>query len=50
VSRDSLVVGFIPLLDCASLAVAAEKGFATRQGIDLNLVRETWLDEVFDDA
>lgn len=37
-SRDSLVVGFIPLLDCAPLAVAAEKGFAARQGIDLNLV------------
>jgi two-component system, oxyanion-binding sensor len=40
-SRDSLVVGFIPLLDCAPLAVAAQKGFAARQGIDLNLVRET---------
>jgi two-component system, oxyanion-binding sensor len=35
------VVGFIPLLDCAPLAVAAEKGFAEDEGIDLMLVRET---------
>jgi len=36
-----LVVGFIPLLDCASLVVAAERGFAAEEGIDLRLVRET---------
>jgi NitT/TauT family transport system ATP-binding protein len=35
------VVGFIPLLDCAPLVVAAEKGFAAQAGIDLTLVRET---------
>jgi two-component system, oxyanion-binding sensor len=35
------VVGFIPLLDCAPLVVAAEKGFAAEAGIDLTLVRET---------
>jgi len=35
------VVGFIPLLDCAPLAVAAEKGFASAEGLDLRLVRET---------
>jgi len=35
------VVGFIPLLDCAPLAVAAEKGFASEEGLDLRLVRET---------
>ena len=35
------VVGFIPLLDCAPLAVAAEKGFAAEEGLDLRLVRET---------
>jgi two-component system, oxyanion-binding sensor len=35
------VVGFIPLLDCAPLAVAAEKGFAREEGLDLRLVRET---------
>ncbi len=36
-----LVVGFIPLLDCASLVVAAERGFAADEGLDLKLVRET---------
>jgi ABC-type nitrate/sulfonate/bicarbonate transport system substrate-binding protein len=35
------VVGFIPLLDCAPLAVAVEKGFADEEGLDLRLVRET---------
>lgn len=35
------VVGFIPLMDCAPLAIAAEKGFATEEGLDLRLVRET---------
>lgn len=37
----SVVVGFIPLLDCAPLVVAMEKGFAASQGLDLKLVRET---------
>ena len=36
-----LVVGFIPLLDCASLVVAAERGFVAEEGLDLRLVRET---------
>ena len=36
-----LVVGFMPLLDCASLVVAAERGFAAEEGLDLRLVRET---------
>jgi NitT/TauT family transport system ATP-binding protein len=36
-----VVVGFIPLLDCAPLVVAAEKGFASGEGLDLTLVRET---------
>ena len=36
-----LVVGFMPLLDCASLIVAAERGFAAEEGLDLRLVRET---------
>src|SRR5688500_15956049 len=35
------VVGFIPLLDCAPLVAAVEKGFADAEGIDLTLVRET---------
>ncbi|TCS62532.1 CmpA/NrtA family ABC transporter substrate-binding protein [Varunaivibrio sulfuroxidans] len=33
-------VGFIALVDCAILAVAAEKGFARRENIDLQLERE----------
>ena len=37
----NLVVGFMPLLDCASLVVAAERGFAADEGLDLRLVRET---------
>jgi NitT/TauT family transport system ATP-binding protein len=36
-----LVIGFIPLLDCASIVVAAERGFAADEGLDLTLVRET---------
>ncbi len=39
--KRSLVVGFIPLLDCAPLVAAAEKGFAANEGIELTLVRET---------
>lgn len=34
-------VGFMPLVDAASLVVAAERGFAAAEGIDLELVRET---------
>jgi len=37
----TLVVGFMPLLDCASVVVAAERGFAAEEGLDLRLVRET---------
>lgn len=36
-----LLIGFIPLLDCASLVAASECGFAAREGIELTLVRET---------
>ena len=36
-----IAVGFIPLLDCASLVVAAERGFAAEEGLELTLVRET---------
>ena len=35
-----LTVGFLPLLDCASLIVAAERGFAAAEGLELELVRE----------
>ena len=34
-------IGFIPLVDCAILAVAAEKGFDRREGLALQLVKET---------
>src|SRR3954467_4510719 len=36
-----VILGFIPLLDCASMVVAAERGFAEEEGLDLALVRET---------
>ncbi|HKT73310.1 MAG TPA: CmpA/NrtA family ABC transporter substrate-binding protein [Steroidobacteraceae bacterium] len=36
-----LTVGFIPLLDCASLVVAARKGFAAEEGLELTLVKES---------
>ena len=37
----TVVAGFIPLLDCAPLVVAAQKGFAEQERLDLRLVRET---------
>lgn len=40
-SLTPVIAGFIPLLDSAVLVVAAEKGFAETEGIDLKLVRET---------
>jgi len=40
-SSKSLIVGFIPLLDCATLVIAVEKGFAAEEGINIRLVRET---------
>src|SRR6202022_355472 len=36
-----LILGFIPLLDCASLVFAAERGFAAAEDLELALVRET---------
>ena len=36
-----VILGFIPLLDCASLVVAAERGFAAEEDLELALVRET---------
>ena len=36
----TLAIGFIPLADCAVLAVAREKGFAEAEGLHLHLVRE----------
>src|SRR5689334_20275034 len=34
-------IGFIPLVDCATLVVAAEKHFDRREGLALQLVKET---------
>lgn len=36
-----VIAGFIPLLDSAVLVAAKEKGFAEREGIALQLIRET---------
>jgi NitT/TauT family transport system ATP-binding protein len=36
-----ITAGFIPLLDCALLVAAREKGFAAQEGVSLTLVRET---------
>lgn len=36
-----LIIGFIPLLDCAPLVAASERGFAAEEGLELTLVRET---------
>jgi NitT/TauT family transport system ATP-binding protein len=40
-TRPKITIGFIPLLDCAVIAAAAENGFATVEGIEIALVRET---------
>jgi ABC-type nitrate/sulfonate/bicarbonate transport system substrate-binding protein len=40
-SLAQLTLGFIPLVDCAPLVVAKEKGFAADEGLSLELVRET---------
>jgi len=39
-SLDVVRAGFIPLVDCAVLVVAREKGFAAEHGIDLQLFKE----------
>jgi two-component system, oxyanion-binding sensor len=36
-----LTIGFMPLLDCATLVAAQEQGFAAEEGLELALVRET---------
>ncbi|MEW5420323.1 CmpA/NrtA family ABC transporter substrate-binding protein [Amorphus sp. 3PC139-8] len=37
----TVTIGFIPLVDCALVVAAAEKGFAEDEGLRLSLVRET---------
>lgn len=39
--KTRLALGFIPLTDCAPLVVASEKGFFARQGLDVELSRES---------
>lgn len=39
-SPHAVRVGFIPLVDCAVPVVAAERGFAAAEGLDLHLSRE----------
>ena len=38
--RTRLTIGFIPLADAAALIVAVDKGFAAREGLEVDLVRE----------
>jgi ABC-type nitrate/sulfonate/bicarbonate transport system substrate-binding protein len=38
--EDSLRIGFIPLIDAAALLIAVDKGFATAEGLAIDLVRE----------
>jgi two-component system, oxyanion-binding sensor len=37
---EKLRIGFIPLADAAALIVAVDKGFTSREGLDVELVRE----------
>jgi two-component system, oxyanion-binding sensor len=39
-SAERLHIGFIPLCDAAALIVAADRGFAAAEGLDVELVRE----------
>jgi two-component system, oxyanion-binding sensor len=39
-SADRLRIGFIPLTDAAALIVAVDKGFAAKEGLAVDLVRE----------
>lgn len=38
--KTDLVLGFVPLTDCAPLVVACEKGYFRRQGLEVSLSRE----------
>ena len=39
--RETLTIGFIPLVDGAVVVAAGDKGFAEAEGLTLDLVRET---------
>jgi nitrate/nitrite transport system ATP-binding protein len=46
--KSTITLGFMPLTDCAPLAIAQEKGFFAKHGLQVNLQRaETW-DEIAD--
>ena len=38
--KADLVLGFVPLTDCAVLAIAKEKGFFSSHGLNVSLSRE----------
>jgi ABC-type nitrate/sulfonate/bicarbonate transport system substrate-binding protein len=38
---NNLIIGFVPLLDCATLVAAVEKGFVAAENLDVTLIRET---------
>jgi nitrate/nitrite transport system ATP-binding protein len=38
--KTTVSLGFVPLLDCAPLVIAKEKGFFEKYGLDVNLSRE----------
>jgi len=40
-SDNHLIIGFVPLLDCATLIAAVEEGFMAQEGLAVSLVRET---------
>jgi len=39
-SNDGLRIGFIPLCDATALIVAADRGFAAAEGLDIELISE----------
>ena len=39
-SATVLNCGYVPLVDCAPLVIAQERGFAAEEGLSLNLVRQ----------
>ncbi|MBL8472731.1 MAG: ABC transporter substrate-binding protein [Rhodocyclaceae bacterium] len=46
--KPALSLGYVPLSDCAPLAVALEEGFFDGYGLDITLVRETSWQNVLD--
>jgi nitrate/nitrite transport system ATP-binding protein len=46
--KATITVGFMPLTDCAPLAIAQEKGFFAKHGLRVNLQRAANWDEIAD--